>query len=134
MVCAKTNISLIIQDNQDHRELSIKPFLMQIFIASMFLGLVYFYYFSALHYRSYCFDRTFTHKFDLFRKFHSIRKMQSNLIDIKIQFIFCNVILYKVFLNQGLNIIFQLYYDELGTVNIFNMWWISFFLENFGNN
>ena len=49
--CAKTNISLIIQDNQDHRELSIKPFLLMVGIASMFLGLVYFYFFSALNYR-----------------------------------------------------------------------------------
>lgn len=53
MFCAKTNISLIIQENQDHRELSIKPFLMQIWIGLMFLGLVYFFFFSALNYRSY---------------------------------------------------------------------------------
>ena len=51
MFCAKTNISLIIQDNQDHRELSIKPFLMQIWIGLMFLGLVYFFFLSALNYR-----------------------------------------------------------------------------------
>ena len=68
-----------------------------------------------------------------FRKFHSIRKIQLNLIDIKIQFIFCNVILSRVFLDQGMNIIFQVYYNELGMDNIFNLWWISFFCENIGN-
>ena len=67
-----------------------------------------------------------------FRKFHSIRKIQLNLIDIKIQFIFCNVILCRVFLDQGMNIIFQLYYNEFGMDNIFNLWWISFFSENIG--
>ena len=68
-----------------------------------------------------------------FRKFHSIRKIQLNLIDIKIQFIFCNVILSRVFLDQGMNIFFQVYYNELGMDNIFNLWWISFFCENIGN-
>lgn len=71
--------------------------------------------------------------FTTFRKFHSIRKIQLNVIDIKIQFIFCNVILCRVFLDQGMNIIFQVYYNELGMDNIFNFWWISFFFENIGN-
>ena len=51
--CAKTNITFIIQDNEDHKELSIKPFLLTVGLCLMFLGLVYFYFFSAMNYRFY---------------------------------------------------------------------------------
>ena len=69
---------------------------------------------------------------DAFRKFYSIRKLRMNLIDIKIQFIYPNFVIYRVFIGQGLNVFFQLYYNELGPENIFNIWWTSFFLENIG--
>ena len=67
-----------------------------------------------------------------FRKFYPIRKLRLNLIDIKIQFIYPNFVIYRVFIGQGLNVLFQLYYNELGSENIFNIWWTSFFLENIG--
>ena len=53
-------------------------------------------------------------------------------MDIKIQFIFPNFVIYRVFIDQGLNVLFQLYYNDLGSENIFKIWWTSFFLENIG--
>ena len=70
--------------------------------------------------------------FDVFRKFHSIRKLRLNLIDIQVQFIYINFFLYKEFLHQAFNIAFQIYYDELGIENIFEIWWLSNIFENFG--
>ena len=67
-----------------------------------------------------------------FRKFYPIRKLRSNLMDIKIQFIYPNFVIYRVFIDQGLNVFFQLYYNDLGSENIFKIWWTSFFLENIG--
>ena len=101
-------------------------------IASMFLGLVYFYFFSALNYRFFLQINKLITEDDAFRKFYSIRKLRMNLIDIKIQFIYPNFVIYRVFIGQGLNVFFQLYYNELGPENIFNIWWTSFFLENIG--
>ena len=66
------------------------------------------------------------------RRFHSIRTLQVNLLTLRLQFIFCNLILFRAFLDQALNVTFQIYYNELGKVNIFTAWWLSFYLENIG--
>ena len=68
----------------------------------------------------------------LFRRFHSIRKLQVNLITLRQQFIFCNLILLRAILDQALNVLFQVYYKDIGKLNIFNAWWLSFYLENIG--
>ena len=67
-----------------------------------------------------------------FRKFYPVRKIQLNLIDIKIQFIYPNFVIYRVFIDQGLNVLFQLYYNDLGPEIIFKIWWTTFFLEFIG--
>lgn len=69
-----------------------------------------------------------------FRNFHSIRKLQINLMDIKQQFIFCNLFLYRLFLDQGLNVFIQIYYREIGPENAFTIWWMFFYFENFGKD
>ena len=73
----------------------------------------------------------------IFRRFHSIRPLQINLIDLRLQFIFCNLFLIRAFLDQALNISIIYkdlipYYKELGNEDIFSVWWFSFYLENIG--
>ena len=66
------------------------------------------------------------------RRFYSVRTLQINLIDLKLQFIFCHLLLNRAFFAQALNIFFQVYYKELGKEDIFKIWWLSFYLENIG--
>ena len=51
IICTKTNFSYIIKDENAKTEISNKPFLMAIIGATTFLGLIYFYFFSALGHR-----------------------------------------------------------------------------------
>ena len=51
IICTKTNISYIIKDENAKTEISDKPFLMAIVGATTFLGLIYFYFFTALGHR-----------------------------------------------------------------------------------
>ena len=87
------------------------------------LGFTSFYFFSARKQRSFfkVFDLVYISK--IFRRIHSIRSLQINLI-------FCSLFLSRLFLDQALNIAFQKYYKELGNEDIFNVWWLSFYLEN----
>ena len=55
-------------------------------------------------------------------------------MDIKQQFIFCNLFLYRLFLDQGLNVFIQTYYIEIGPENAFTIWWMFFYFENFGED
>ena len=57
--------------------------------------------------------------YSYFRIFHSIRNLQMNLIDMMLQFIICNLFILRLFLDQGLNIFIQSYYDEIGKENAF---------------
>ena len=73
-----------------------------------------------------------------FRRFHSIRTLQINLIDLRLQFIFCNLFLTRAFLDQAFNISIIYkdlipFYKELGKEEIFNFWWLSYYLENIGS-
>ena len=71
--------------------------------------------------------------FFYYRKFHAIRKIQLNLLDLKLQYTFCMVMVYEVFFDQVKNILLQAYYDHLGLDTVFNSWWLSFLIENLGD-
>ena len=116
LICTKTNISHVILDDRPKIDFSNKQILMQTGFASICLGFSYFFFFSALKKR----------------RFYFIRKLQINLIDLRAQFIFFNLILMRAFLDQALNIFFLIYYKELGKDDIFKLWWFSFYLENLG--
>lgn len=51
MICAKTNITQLIHDDQTQIELSNKPFLMLIILTSILLGFVSYYFIAALKQR-----------------------------------------------------------------------------------
>ena len=51
MICAKTNITQIIHDNQTKIELSNKPFLIVIILSSIMYGFVSYYFIVALKQR-----------------------------------------------------------------------------------
>ena len=53
MICTKTNISQIIMNENDHTDFYNKQTLMMLFAASIVLGFISFYFFSALKQRSY---------------------------------------------------------------------------------
>ena len=55
-----------------------------------------------------------------------------NLVDMMLQFIICNLFILRLFLDQGLNIFIQTYYNEIGKENAFNIWWLGFYLEDIG--
>ena len=55
-----------------------------------------------------------------------------NLLDLKLQYTFCMVMVYEVFFDQVKNILLQAYYDHLGLDTVFNAWWLSFLIENIG--
>ena len=131
MICAKTNITQMIYDDQTKIELSNKPFLILIILTSIVYGFVIYYFIVALRQRLR--DQPKNHiDFDNFRKLHSIRTLQINLMDLRQHFIFCNLFIYRLFLDQGLNLFIQTYYKELGSENAFTIWWIFFYFENVG--
>ena len=51
---------------------------------------------------------------------------------MKVQFIICNLFIFRLFLDQGLNFFIQTYYNEIGKENAFNIWWLGFYLEDIG--
>ena len=57
-----------------------------------------------------------------------------NLVDMMLQFIICNLFILRLFLDQGLNIFIQTYYNEIGKENAFNIWWLGFYLEDIGKS
>ena len=67
-----------------------------------------------------------------FRKYYAIRPRHHNLMDIKLQFLFCNIFILNALLDQGKNAILQIYYEQLGLDYVFNIWWIVFWFENIG--
>ena len=83
---------------------------------------------SRFKFKTWMADRDF----NIFRKLHSIRTLQINLMDLKQHFIFCNLFIYRLFLDQGLNKFIQTYYKELGPENAFDIWWTFFYIEHVG--
>ena len=69
--------------------------------------------------------------FDFRRNYH-IRKLQINLLDLKLQFIFCNLHIYRMFLDQLMNRWFIANYERLGPEMVFNLWLLSFYFESAG--
>ena len=67
-----------------------------------------------------------------FRKFHAIPKVDWNLMDLKLQSLFVNLMIIEVILDQVKNILIQNYYEQLGLENVFFLWWLSFYFENIG--
>ena len=55
-------------------------------------------------------------------------------MDFKQHFIYCNLFLYRIFLDQGLNLFIQTYYKEIGPEIAFNIWWMFFYIVNIGKN
>ena len=53
-------------------------------------------------------------------------------MDLKQHFVFCNLFIYRLFLDQGLNLFIQTYYKELGPENAFTIWWTFFYIEHVG--
>ena len=103
------------------------------------LMLRYLHPFSRIHLTN--FEETlYIHRFTFWscRRFHSIRTLQINLIDLRLQFIFCNLFLTRAFLDQAFNISIIYkdlipFYKELGKEEIFSVWWLSYYLENIGS-
>ena len=53
-------------------------------------------------------------------------------MDIKLQFFFCNLVIWNAALDQCKNAIIRTYYEQLGLDYVFNVWWIVFWLDNIG--
>ena len=53
-------------------------------------------------------------------------------MDLKLQSLFVNLMIIEVILDQVKNILIQKYYEQLGLENVFFLWWLSFYFENFG--
>ena len=53
-------------------------------------------------------------------------------MDIKLEFFFCNLVIWNGALDQGKNALLRIYYEQLGLENVFNIWWIVFWFENIG--
>ena len=64
------------------------------------------------------------------RKKFDIKKRVSNIIDIKLHFVY--TFLLNVQLDQWLNIYLHLYYENIGPLKAFNLWWSYFVFENLG--
>ena len=60
-----------------------------------------------------------------------IRKPQ-NIIDIKIQFCYTFLLNHINSLDQVLNLILELNYENIGPTKAFNVWWLFFLVEKFG--
>ena len=134
MFCTRTNITHILQEKDDEIEMANKPFLVIMFGYSIHLGLVIYFYFSAMKKRSLYYPKAKKIPISLldFRRNHHIRKLQINLLDLKLHFIFCNLQIYRMFLDQLMNRWFLANYDNLGPELVFNLWWLSFYLESTG--
>ena len=53
-------------------------------------------------------------------------------MDLKLQSLFVNLMIFEVILDQVKNILIQNYYEQLGLDNVFFLWWLSFCFENIG--
>jgi len=97
-------------------EFSLKPKLLLIAHTLVFWGLMHFYIFIVAKKR----------------RFHSIKKIHQNLVDLNLQYIFANLVAFGVFVDQTKNLLLQAYYKHLGPDLVFEIWWMSFYMENFG--
>ena len=129
-----TNITNVIQDEDLKLKISRKPKLLNLGLVFVFMGLHNFYFYSALKQR-FLFGTLIKIEIyvkALFRRFHAIPKVDWNLMDIKLQSLFVNLIIVEVILDQVRNTLIQSYYEQLGLENAFLCWWLSFYFENMG--
>ena len=68
----------------------------------------------------------------LLRKRYCISRRQQNLIDIKLQYLFSNLMAMGVFVDQLKNAYLQVHSRTLGPDMTFTIWWIQFYFENIG--
>ena len=133
LLCSMTNITNVIQDEDLKIKISRKPKLLNLSLVFVFMGLLNFYFYSALKQR---FSSETLIKVDiiftLLRRFHAIPKVDWNLLDIKLQSLFVNLMIVEVILDQVRNTLIQSYYEQLGLENAFLCWWLSFYFENMG--
>ena len=132
LLCSMTNITNVIHDEDLKLKISRKPKLLNLGLVFVFMGLHNFYIYSALKQR---FLFGIFIKIDIkacFRRFHAIPKVDWNLMDIKLQSLFVNLIIVEVILDQVKNTLIQSYYEQLGLENAFLCWWLSFYFENMG--
>ena len=64
------------------------------------------------------------------REKYDIKKHAFNIIDIKLQFVY--TFLLNLQFDQFLNLYLHLYYENIGPLKAFNLWWSYFVLENLG--
>ena len=131
MFCTKSDITHIIQDEDTQVEIAHKPFLVIMFGHSIGLGMVVYFYHSALRKRL-TLTLAFVSQMLDFRRNHQIRKLQINLLDLKLHFILCNLLIYRMFLDQLMNRWFIANYEKLGSEMVFNLWLLSFYFESAG--
>ena len=117
-------------------ELSLKPILILISHALVFWGLMHFYFFSSLKIKYVYFlfiqsRYTYLNLLSI-RKRYCISKRQQNLIDLKLQYLFTNLMVLGVFVDQLKNAFLQVHSKSLGQDMTFNIWWIQFYFENIG--
>ena len=110
-------------DENIQNNFSTKQILMILFCASILLGFTYFYFFSALKQSSYYFIWNFFFFYrKTFRRVHSIRTLQINLIDLRLQFIFLPPLSYSS--NSWSSVKYFLSHISQGTWKRRHLWYL----------
>ena len=63
---------------------------------------------------------------------HAIRKSYQNIMDMKLQFWYTILLNNLIVIDQVMNIFIQLFYENIGPKNAFEIWWSMFLFENLG--
>ena len=71
-------------------------------------------------------------EFNSFRHKYSIIKSYQNIMDIKLQFCYTLLLNQTIVLNAGMNIFLQIFYEQIGPDNAFELWWSVFLFEKIG--
>ena len=67
-----------------------------------------------------------------YRRLHAIPQVQQSLMDLKLHYIYGNLLVAGFVVDQLKNIFLQIFYKDLGTETTFHLWWASLVLENLG--
>ena len=126
-----TNSTLI----GDNIEVSIKPKMIVFALAAVFWCFGQFYYSAAMRSRSRVIKSRAEDMFStivFFSKLHAIPQVQQSLMELKLHYIYGNLLVAGFVIDQLKNITLQIFYKELGPEVTFNIWWASLVLENLG--
>ena len=63
---------------------------------------------------------------------HAIRKSYQNIMDIKLQFWYTILLNNLVCIDAVIFIFIQLFYENIGPKNAFEIWWYMYLFENLG--